>query len=179
MKAHLAGICGLGRILVFILFLLFLAPPGRRLRQAHVQERLHGRHSNQLVESFLAEDLIDALAVSRDRGRQQHGIRGRMQLEMLLGMRQRVVRDQRRNVRKLGRLRFQEFFSRRGIEEEITDRDRRSPGQAGLVDARHPAAIDLDDGSGRGFFCGLGRRSCFEVQAGHRSDRRQRFAAKS
>ena len=90
-KAHLAGICGSGGITFFV---FVLAPPGRRLRHAHVLKWLHSRHSNQLVEGFFAEDLINAFAVARHRRGDQHGVSGGMQFEMLFGMRQSIVRDQ-------------------------------------------------------------------------------------
>src|SRR5271155_3786239 len=60
-EAHLAGVGWAGRIAVLI---FFLAPPWRGLRQAYALERLHGCDGNQLIEGFLAEDLIDAFAVS-------------------------------------------------------------------------------------------------------------------
>src|SRR5580700_510514 len=62
-EAHLAGIGG-GCIFVVIFF--FFAAPGWGLGQADMLEGLHCRERNQLVEGFFAEDLIDALAVSRD-----------------------------------------------------------------------------------------------------------------
>ena len=80
-------------------------------------ERLQRRDRDQLIQRFFAEDLVDALAVSGDRRRDQHGVGRGVQLEMLLGMRQGVVRDQRRDVRKLGGLGFQKFLARRGVEE--------------------------------------------------------------
>ena len=87
--------------------------PRRRLGQADALEGLQGGHGNQLVQRLFAEDLIDALAVSRHRRRDQHGVGGGVQLEMLFRMRQRVVRDQRRDVRQLGGLGLQKFLSRR------------------------------------------------------------------
>ena len=68
-----------------------------------------GGDRNQLVQNFFAENLVNALAVARDRRRHQHGVGRRVQFEMLVGMGQRVVRDQRRDVRKLGRFRLSEI----------------------------------------------------------------------
>ena len=105
----------------------FFAAPGRRLRQADAFQRLQRGDGNQLVENFLAENLVHALAVSRDRRRHQHGVGGGVQLEMLVGMRQRVVRHQRCDVRQLGGFGFQKFLARRNIEEKIADGDARFP----------------------------------------------------
>ena len=64
----------------------FSAPPRRRLRQSHALERLPSRDRNQLIKRLFAENLIDALAVPAYRRRDQHGVRRRVQLEMLLRM---------------------------------------------------------------------------------------------
>ncbi len=61
----------------------------------------------------LSEDLVHALAVAGDRRRDQHGIGGRVQFEMLVRMRQRVVRYQRCDVREFGGFRLQKFLARR------------------------------------------------------------------
>ena len=120
--------------------------------QAYAREGLHGREWNQLVKGFLAKDLIDALAVSRHRRSYQHGIGGGMQFEMLFGMGQRIVRDQRCDVRELGGFGLEELLARGSIEEEVAHGDGRSFGQAGFFDAGDFAAIDLDNGSGCSFF---------------------------
>ncbi len=91
-----------------------------------------------------AENLVHPLAVTRDRRRHQHGVGGRVQFEMLVGMGQRVVRDQRCDVRKLGGLGFQEFLARRDIEEEIADGNAGSGRQAGFFHLEDLAAVDFD-----------------------------------
>ena len=84
------------------------------------------------------------------------------------------MRDQRRDVRKLGGLRFQEFLPRWRIEKQVADGDRGSRRQPGFFDFEDLAAIDFDYGSRV-----LVRRAGLQVQAGDRSNRRQRLAAKS
>src|SRR5580700_4222451 len=74
-EAHFAGFRRAGRIAVLI---FLLASPRRGLGQAYALERLHGCDRNQLIEGLLAEDLIDALAVSRDGRGYEHGVGGRM-----------------------------------------------------------------------------------------------------
>ena len=51
------------------------------------------RDGNQLAQDFFAENLVHALAISGYRWSYQHGVSGGVQLEMLGGMGQRVVRD--------------------------------------------------------------------------------------
>src|ERR1700685_827185 len=69
-EAHLAWICGAG----FPFIVTFFAAPRRGLGQADTFEGLNRGERNQLVEGFLAEDLMDALAVSRHGRGYQHGI---------------------------------------------------------------------------------------------------------
>ena len=69
---------------------------------------------------------------------------------------------------------LQKFLARRRIEEEIADGDRSSQRQTRLFHTDDFAAVDFDDRPGR-FFFGAG----FQMQAGNRSDRGQRLAAKS
>src|SRR5580693_7215548 len=146
-ETHLAGLGWAGRIAVLI-FLLFLASPRRRLGQAYALARLHGCERDQLVEGLFAEDLIDALAVSRYWRGYQHGVGGGMQFKMFFGMGQRVMRYQRGDVGEFGRFGFQEFLARGGIEEEIAHCDGRALRKSGFFDARHLAAVDFEDGSG-------------------------------
>ena len=124
----------------------FFAAPGRRLRQADAFERLHRGYRDQLVENFFAEDLVDALAVARNRRGDQHGVRGRVQFEMLVGMSQGVVRHQRCDVRKFGGFSLEKFLSRRDIKEEVADRDRRPGRQACFFHFEDLAAVDFDHG---------------------------------
>src|SRR5882757_6085118 len=71
-----------------------IAPPGRRLWQPNMFEWLFRRQRNQLIQCLLSKHLIHALAMAGHRRRDQQCVRSRMQLEMLLRMRQRVVRYQ-------------------------------------------------------------------------------------
>ena len=93
---------------------------------------------------------------------------------MFLGMRQRVMRDQRGDVGKLGGLRLEKFLARGGVEEQVAHGDRRAGGQSGFFDARDFAAIDFEDRPGR-LFRGAG----FQTQARDGRDRRQGLAAKA
>src|SRR5579863_464971 len=104
-EAHLAG-RSTGIPAAFIFFLWLLPPPWWGLREAYALEFLHGGDGDQLVESFFAEDLIDAFAVSRDRRGDQHGAGGRVQFEMFFGMSESVVGDERSDVGELSRLSF-------------------------------------------------------------------------
>ena len=63
--------------------------------------------------------------------------RGGEELEVFLGMGQRVVRDQRRHVSQLGGFGAKEFAPRRRVEEEIGDGDGGSAGQGGVVHAQN------------------------------------------
>src|SRR5439155_15967060 len=85
------------------LTLLLFSPPRWRLRQANSLERLQGGDGNQLIENLFSKDLINALPAIGHRRRNQNCIGGRVQLEMLIGMRQGIVGDERSDVGKFGR----------------------------------------------------------------------------
>src|SRR5581483_136739 len=74
------------------LLIIFLAPPRWRLRQSDTLQRQLGRDGDELVKSFFAEDLVNAIAVSPDRWRNQHGIGRRMKLKVFVRMRKRIMR---------------------------------------------------------------------------------------
>src|SRR5208282_1168306 len=150
------------------------ASPRRRLRQSEAFQRLHRRERNQLVESFASEHLIDALAMIGHGRRDQQGVCRRVQLEMLLWMRQGVVGYQRRDMRELGRFRPQKFLARRSIEKQVANRDRGAQRQPGLLDAQYLAAVNFENRSGSFLF-----GASFQMQAGNRRNRGQRLAAKS
>ena len=114
------------------------------MRQSDALQRLHGGNGNQLVENFLAENLVHALAVARDRRRHQHGVSGGVQFEMLAGMGQRIMGYKRCDMRKLGGFGFQKFLARRNIEEQITDRDGSSRRQSSFFHLENLAAVDFD-----------------------------------
>ena len=73
-------------------------------RPACVEWRFGG-DGEQLRERVLAEDLVDALGGAGDGRRGDEGVRGGDEFEVLFRMGQRVVGDQRGDVRELGRLR--------------------------------------------------------------------------
>src|SRR5438552_6158100 len=154
--------------------LLLFPPPRWGLRQADSFKRLQGGDGNQLIQNLFSEDLVNALAAIGHRRRNQTCIGGRVQLEMLIGMRKGVVGNERGDVGKFGRFSFQEFLSRRGVKKEIAHRDRSAFGQTSLFDAENLAAVNLKHGS-RGF----SRGASFKFQPRNGGDRGQSFAAKS
>ena len=81
------------------------APPRRRLRQSDAFQGLHCRQRNQLVEGLASKNLVHTLAVTGHGRGYQQGIGRRVQLEMLLRMRQRVVGYERNDVGEFGRFR--------------------------------------------------------------------------
>ena len=89
-------------------------------------------------------------------------------------MRQRVMRDQRRDMRKLSGLCLQELLARRRIEKQIADGDRGSRRQAGFFDFEDFAAIDFDHGARV-----LVGRTRLQMQARDRRNRGQGLAPKS
>src|SRR6266571_1143906 len=155
-------------------FLFLRSPPRWRLRQANSLERLQRSNRDQLIENLFSKDLINALPAIGNRRRNQNCIGGRVQLEMLIGMRQGVVGNERGDVGKFGRFSFQEFLSRRGVKKEIAHRDRSAFGQTSLFDAENLAAINLKHGS-RGFT----RGASFKFQPRNGGDRGQRLATES
>src|SRR5262249_9007115 len=107
-------------------------------------------------------------------GCDQDGVGGRVQFEMLAGMRQGVVRDQRSNVRKFGRFGLQELLARGGIEKQVADGDGSSRRQSGLFDFENLAAVDFDYGAGV-----VAGSLGFQTQAGNRGNGRQGLATKA
>src|SRR6266700_3753649 len=138
MQPQTTGLGGRTAVLVF-----FFAPPGRRLRQSDVSQWQFRRDRDQLVERLLSEYLIYAFAVAGYGRCNQHGIGGGMQLKMLIGMGQRIVRDQRSNMRQLSGFRLQEFFSSGSIKEEIADSDGCSRRKSSFFHAKNFPAIDF------------------------------------
>src|SRR5262249_9518204 len=113
---------------------------GRRQEQiAFADADLH-----QFVEDLAAEDLIDALL---------HGFYGRHgeqfvwpggQRETLVGMRQGVVRDQRRDVSEFGLFGAQKLAPRRHVVEQVAYRDHGAAAERRFLTAQHFAAGDFD-----------------------------------
>ena len=99
----------------------------------------------------------------------------------LVGMGERVVRDERGDVRELGLLGLEELAARRGVEEEVADGDGGAGGQAGLFDAEDVAAGDLDQGAGSHLRRRGSRASRRETLAmeGRASPRKPRVAMES
>ena len=71
-----------------------------------------------------------------------------MQLEVLVGMSERVMCDQRGDVREFGRFGLEEFAARGRVEEEIADGDGGAAGQAGVFHAMDFSAGDLEQRAG-------------------------------
>src|SRR5437899_6652330 len=155
-------------------FLFLPSPPRWGLRQADSFKRLQGGDGNQLIQNLFSEDLVNALAAIGHRRRNQNCIGGRVQLEMLIGMRQGVMGDERSDVGKFGRFGFEKFLPRRRIKEKIAHRNRSAFGQASFFDAQNLAAVNLKHGS-RGFSWS----ASLESQTRNGSDRRQCFASES
>src|SRR6266849_6195653 len=149
-------------------------PPRWRLRQADTLQRLHRREWDQLIKCLASKHLVHALAMTGYWRRHEQGIRRRVQLEVLLRMRQRVVGYERSDVGQLGRFRSQKFLARRSIKEEIANRDRSSQREARFFHADDLAAVNFEDRPG-GFLFSAG----FQIQPGDRSNGRQGLAAKS
>ncbi len=79
---------GDGRLVIFILL------PRGRCGQADALEIDFGSDGEQVVEGFLAEDLEDAVRGLGDRRRLQERVGGGVQLEVLVGMGERVMSHQ-------------------------------------------------------------------------------------
>ena len=102
--------------------LIFFRPsPRRRLRQPDSFQRLRGGDWDQLVEHFFTEHLINPLAISLDGRSNKNGVGGGMHFKVLVRMGERVMRDEAGNVKTFGRLGFEEFASRRDVEEQVPD----------------------------------------------------------
>ena len=69
-------------------------------RRAH--RRRYRRNLQQLLKRLPAKKLIDALGGGLDRRHVEYFLGGRLQNEMLVGMRQRVMGHQRRDVTQFG-----------------------------------------------------------------------------
>src|ERR1700685_298663 len=76
-------------------------------------------------------------------------------------------------MRKLGGLSLQEFLARRRVEKQVADSDRSSRRQAGFLDLKDLAAVDLDH-SARFLVGSAG----LQVQARYRSNRGQSLTTK-
>ena len=108
-----------------------------------------------------------------DRRGMNNFLRRRFQHELLVGMREGVVRDQRSDVAEFRGFRFQKIAPRRHAVKKIGDADRRPRGQSLRIHANQFAARKFDARSLR-FFGG----ASLQQQPRNRSNRRQRLAAK-
>ena len=133
-----------------------------------------GGHGQQLRQRVFAEDLVDALGGAADRRRGDEGVGGGEQLEVLLRMGQRIVRDQRGHVGQFGGFGAEKFAPGRGVEEEIGDGDRGSARQGGVFHVVDFAAGNFEVRAGS-VFAGGG----FERDARDGGDGGQRLAAKA
>ena len=139
--------------------------------------RAHGRANRQkfkqIVERLPTEKLVDALGHRLDGRRVNDFLRRRLQHELFVGMRERVMRDERSDVPEFRRLRLQEIAPRRHAVKKIGHADRRPRRQPLRVHADKFSARKFDARSL--FFLGRAR---LQQQARDRGDRRQRLAAK-
>ena len=93
---------------------------------------------------------------------------------MLVGIGQRVVRDERSDVAEFGRIRLEKFLARGNAVEKIRDADGRAGGQARRLHADKFSAGKFE---ARAF--GFRFVARFKQQPRNRGNRRQRFAAKA
>ena len=120
----------------------------------------------------LAVELIQPVATRHGGRALQHGPPGARQREADLRIRQRQLRDDARDLRRLGAVRLQELPPRRQVVEQVVDLDDRALRRADLDDRRHRAAVDADLGAAL-----LAARARPEDEVRHRRDGRQRLAA--
>ena len=127
-----------------------------------------------MIQRVLAEDLKDTFCRLTDRGCDQQGMGRGVQLEVLVGVSQGVMRNQRGDVCQLGGFGLEKLAPRRGIEEQVAYRER-SPRRRARIFARQ----QLTPGNFHP------RAGAFRRRAGHHlhpcdgGDRGQRFAAKA
>ena len=127
----------------------------------------------EILQHLASEDLEHAFAERPD-GADVEQFRVVMaQQKALIGMRQAVVRDQRRDVGDLGLLGPQKFLARGHVIKQIAHRDGGASGERAVVATQDLASGDFDRRSRR-FLAG----SRFKQQARHRGNRGQGFAAK-
>ena len=86
---------------------------------------------DEFVERLLAEELVDAIGEAFDGRAVDDLLRRRRENELLAGIGERVVRDERSDVAKLGGFGFQKFAASRNGVEKIGDADRRTRRKAG------------------------------------------------
>ena len=99
---------------------------------------------------------------------------GAGQREADLRIRQRQLRDDARNLRRLGAVGFQELPPRRQVVEDVVDLDDGALRRAHFRDRGHGPAVDAKLGSAL-----LAPRARAQHEVRHRRDRRQRLAAKA
>ena len=131
----------------FGLFVVGGTLPGGWLGDTGVGEVELGGNGDEALKGFAAEYLEEALAGVEDRRCDEESLRGRVQLEVFLRVREGVVRDERGDVAELGGLATEEFAAGGGVEEEVADGDGGAGRQAGIFDAEDIAAGDLEAGA--------------------------------
>src|SRR4051794_17009153 len=127
---------------------IFASPPWWRLGNSSSLQVSFCCNGNELIERVAPKDLVKPLGMLRHWRRSQHVERRRVQLEVLIRMRQCVVGHERGNVRELSRFRSQELLSCRNVEEEIANADRGADRYAGLFHFEQLAARDLNARTG-------------------------------
>ncbi len=94
----------------------------RFVRFRHLQRAGARFQLDQIFQQLAAEDLKHTLAQRLDRRGMQQSRAAVPQFERLVGMRQAVMRYQRRDVRQFRLLRAQKLLARRNVEEQIAHR---------------------------------------------------------
>ena len=122
----------------------------------------------------LAVHLIQTIARGERRRNLQHGAARARERESDLGIRERELRDDARDLRGLGAIGLQELPPRRQVVEEIVDLDDRAFRRRRFDDAGDGAAVDADLGAAL-----PSARARTQQEMRHRRDRRQRLAAEA
>ncbi len=79
--------------------IILRATPWRRLGNSNALQICFGSDTNQLIQHFTSEHLVQAVGVAGDRHSRKQVVRRGMQFEVFVRMRECVVRYQRSDVR--------------------------------------------------------------------------------
>src|SRR5258708_14626350 len=103
---------------------------GVGVREGRAEWRRDWGNLDQVFERLPSEELINAVG-QLFRGRTVNNfLRRRREKELLAGIRQRVVRDQRSDVAQLRGVRLEKFSARGNAIKNVGDANRRSGGQS-------------------------------------------------
>ena len=136
--------------------------------------RVFKRQCQQRLRDGLAVNGADRVVEVAAAGRGERHLVVVDEAERDLGMRQRELRDEVRDVRGLRVVRLEELLARGRIEKEVLDLDRRAEARAGRVDV---GCLAARDGDLRAEVSAL--RPRFHRKARNGGNRRQRFAAEA